>query len=172
MNPDTHLSAKRRTLAVTLVAGSWLGLSMLALGADGNLPAGITVAPEPARIHVAQAAAAPVDHPVSYASEQADRGQTNFTKFCVECHGEDLKGGLLGGAPLRGVSFEEKFVTDMPAGMLFEVMSATMPPDAPGRFSPSAYADLMAYILKRNGFQSGAPLPSDVDALYALTMEK
>lgn len=165
MNPDTHFPTKRRMLAAGLVASGWLGLSMLAFGVDATPPA-------PARIHVAQAAAAPAEHPVSYATDQADRGQTNFTKYCVECHGEDLRGGLLGGAPLRGLSFEEKYVTDMPAGMLFEVMSATMPPDAPGRFSPTAYADLMAYILKRNGFQSGAPLPSDVDALYELSMEK
>lgn len=172
MNPDNHFAKKRHILAVGLVAGSWLGLSMLALGVDTALPAGSTIAPAPARIHVAQAAVEPADHPVSYASDQADRGETNFKKYCVECHGDDLRGGLLGGAPLRGLSFESKYVDDMPAGMLFEVMSATMPPDAPGRFSPSAYADLMAYILKRNGFQSGAPLPSDVDALYDLTMEK
>ena len=47
-----------------------------------------------------------------------------------------------------------------------------MPPNAPGRFSPSAYADMMAYILKQNGFKAGAPLPSDLDALDSLIMEK
>jgi hypothetical protein len=31
---------------------------------------------------------------------------------------------------------------------------------------------MMAYILKRNGFAAGAPLPSDVDALDALIIEK
>ena len=47
-----------------------------------------------------------------------------------------------------------------------------MPPNAPGRYSASTYADLMAYILKRNGFQAGAPLPADLDALDYLVMEK
>jgi hypothetical protein len=51
-------------------------------------------------------------------------------------------------------------------------MSSQMPPNSPGRYSPSTYADLMAYILKRNGFQAGAPLPSDDDALNYLIMEK
>ena len=47
-----------------------------------------------------------------------------------------------------------------------------MPPDSPGRYSPAVYADLMAYILKRNGFKPGADLPSDLDALDSLTMQK
>ena len=51
-------------------------------------------------------------------------------------------------------------------------MSSAMPPNDPGRYSASVYADLMAYVLKVNGFQSGAPLPSDLDALDHLTMVK
>jgi hypothetical protein len=47
-----------------------------------------------------------------------------------------------------------------------------MPPNAPGSYSPETYADLMAYILKRNGYKAGAELPSDVDALNNLTMTK
>jgi mono/diheme cytochrome c family protein len=124
------------------------------------------------RIQLAQADVATVETPVSYSSDQADRGEKNYTDNCEECHGDDLKGGLLGGAPLRGLSFEEKFTNGAPAGALFEYMSTTMPPNAPGRYSASTYADLMAYILKRNGFKAGAELPSDVEALYNLTMEK
>ncbi len=36
----------------------------------------------------------------------------------------------------------------------------------------TAYAELMAYILKVNGFKAGAPLPSDPDALDLLIVEK
>jgi mono/diheme cytochrome c family protein len=124
------------------------------------------------RLQVAQAAAAAAESPVTYSSEQADRGEATFKKSCVECHGDDLRGGLLGGPPLRGLGFEEKFAKGAPAGALFDFMSATMPPDAPGRFSASTYADLMAYILKRNGFAAGAPLPSNSDALYNMIIEK
>lgn len=150
MNPDFNKTSMRQIMAVGLVAGTWLGLSAFA---------------------VAQGDAKPVEHPVTYTADQADRGETAYKRYCVECHGDDLRGGLLGGAPLRGQSFESKYV-EGPASSLFEVMSETMPPDAPGRFSASGYADMMAYILKRNGFAEGAPLPSDVDALYDLTIIK
>jgi hypothetical protein len=52
-------------------------------------------------------------------------------------------------------------------------MSGTMPPNAPGSYSPETYADLMAYILKTGGYKAGsAELPADVDALYNLIIEK
>jgi mono/diheme cytochrome c family protein len=108
---------------------------------------------------------------VSYSIDQADRGENRYKKACVECHGEDLNGGMNGGAPLRGGRFVQNF-GGAPASALFIFMSAMMPPDSPGRFSESVYADLMAYVLKRNGFQPGAALPSDVDALDNLVLEK
>lgn len=149
-----------------------LALSATAYGFEypalGTAPASPVQQPE-ARIHVAQDAA---QAPVSYSNDQADRGEEDFEENCVECHGEDLRGGLLGGPPLRGASFEQKFANGAPAGALFDFISTTMPPDSPGRFSASTYADLMAYILKRNGFPAGAELPSDSDALYNLTMTK
>ena len=120
----------------------------------------------------AQSSAEPVERPVSYSSEQADRGKKKYIKECVDCHGENLKGGLSGGAPLRGLVFEEKFFDGLPASIIFAYMFSTMPPDSPGRYSPNTYANLMAYILKRNGFKAGAPLPSDFDALDYLIMEK
>jgi hypothetical protein len=51
-------------------------------------------------------------------------------------------------------------------------MSTLMPPEAPGRFSESVYADLMAYVLQVNGFDAGAALPSNVDALNKLVIAK
>jgi mono/diheme cytochrome c family protein len=124
------------------------------------------------RIRVAQAEAGAVDKPVSYSDDQADRGKKKFDGDCVDCHGDDLRGGLNGGPPLRGNAFEETYANGAPASALFGFMSTAMPPNDPGRYSASVYADLMAYVLKVNGFQSGAPLPSDLDALDHLTMEK
>jgi mono/diheme cytochrome c family protein len=109
---------------------------------------------------------------VSYSDEQANRGEDDYEDQCLDCHGEDLRGGLLGGAQLRGVAFEEKFGNGAPASALFLFMSTQMPPNGPGRLSPETYADLMAYVLKRNGYPVGAPLPSDFEALDALVMEK
>lgn len=115
---------------------------------------------------------APAQRPVSFTADQADRGKRQYVKRCVDCHGEDLKGGLNGGAPLRGQQFEMKFGNGAPASALFLFMSTLMPPGDPGRFSAATYADLMAYVLKRNGYRAGAPLPSDVDSLDNLIIEK
>lgn len=120
----------------------------------------------------AQSSTEPEEKPVSYASNQADRGKKRYEKECLDCHGQNLKGGLSGGAPLRGLAFEEKYFYGLPASLMFALMVSTMPPDSPGRYSPKSYADLMAYILKRNGFKAGAPLPSDLEALDYLIMEK
>jgi len=149
-----------------------LGLSGMA-GGESVLPAdAATAAAEPDRIQLAQAATVPVESPVSYSSDQANRGEDRYERACIECHGDDLKGGMNGGAPLRGVNFLQKYANGAPASALYLYTSTLMPPNSPGRYSPSTYADLMAYILKRNGFRAGAPLPSDVDALDYLIMEK
>lgn len=166
MKLTVHRRSARLALALGLVAGTWLILPASAPGA------GAAAAAEPERIHLAQADATPVESPVSYAADQADRGETRFDRDCAECHGDDLTGGLIGGPPLRGLSFEQKFADGAPASALFLFTSTLMPPNAPGRYSPSVYADLVAYILKRNGFRAGAPLPSDVDQLDYLMMVK
>lgn len=170
MNKKTAVRVSSGAAAVVAMGAVLLAASGMARGLETTLA--LPAQQAETRIRVAQADAAPATRPVTYSSEQADRGEKRYNKDCTECHGDDLRGGLLGGPPLRGLSFEEKYANGAPAGMMYEVMAATMPPNAPGRYSPSAYADLMAYILKRNGFQAGAELPADVDALYNLTMEK
>jgi mono/diheme cytochrome c family protein len=175
MNPTIYGPAVRCALAMGLVAGAWLipTASATAAGVEAFShahPASVVAGPD--RIQVAQAEAVPSGTPVSYSREQADRGEEKFDDQCAECHGENLRGGLNGGPPLRGLSFEEKFLNGAPASGLFLFMSTAMPPNSPGRFSPEVYADMMAFILKENGFQPGAELPSDVDALDNLILEK
>ena len=113
-----------------------------------------------------------VESLVSYTKEQAARGKKYYEKYCAECHGKEFMGGVNGGPVLRGVSFLEKYANGAPASWMFEFMFYMMPPDQAGRFSPKKYADMMAYILKKNGFKSGEPLPSDLDALENLIMKK
>ena len=154
-----------------VVVGVWLILSGSTGGLGAFLPAAVAAA-EPEPVQLAQADAAPTGSPVSYSSDQVDRGEKRYVSACAECHGDDLKGGMNGGPPLRGMNFEQKYAEGAPASGLFTFMSTLMPPNSPGRFSPSTYADMMAYILNRNGFKAGAPLPSDADALDKLIMEK
>ena len=159
-------SAAGRALALGVAAGSWLVLSASTLAAEPLQVAG------PERLYLAQAETGSAERPVSFSAEQADRGEEKFASECEECHGDDLKGGLNGGPPLRGMMFEQKYAEGAPASILFSFMSSAMPPNSPGRYSENTYTDLMAYILKKNGFSSGAPLPSDLNALDHLIMQK
>ncbi len=146
--------------------------------AVGQAPAAIGQAPAaigqaaPSAQPAAPAAAAAAGTPVSYSEDQADAGEKRFKSTCIDCHGDNLQGGLNGGPPLKGSAFDQAFADGAPASGLFEFMSTQMPPDSPGEFSPSVYADVMSYILKLNGYQAGAPLPSDPDALDHLIMQK
>lgn len=157
-------------VAAAIVAGAGvLAVSGMALGLESR---SLVTTPAPhaeTRVLVAQAEGAKV----SFTTQQVESGKKVFNEDCVECHGKDLRGGLLGGPPLRGVAFDDKYAKGAPAGTLYEVMSGTMPPNAPGSYSPETYADLMAYILKTGGYKAGtAELPADVDALYNLIIEK
>jgi len=113
-------------------------------------------------------AQADTSRPVTYSTEQAENGQTRYERDCAECHGDDLRGGLIGGPPLRGLAFREKYASGQPASLMFGFMSAAMPPNSPGRYSPEVYANLMAYILQENDFEAGEPLPSDFESLNTL----
>src|SRR3569623_1515102 len=120
----------------------------------------------------APAAPQPGDKPVSFSLDQATRGQVTFARVCVDCHGDDLRGGLNGGPPLRGNAFDEVFANGAPVSGLFTFISTAMPPDSPGQFSADVYAELTAYILQQNGYQAGAPLPTDTDAQDHLLVQK
>jgi mono/diheme cytochrome c family protein len=181
-----HSSRNSRRRGVVIVSAALLaslGFTATAIAVEPAPDASVVAAGAPIRlaqntpqedvpiIGGAAPVAAPATRPVSYTSEQADRGKARYVKTCVDCHGEDLKGGLNGGAPLTGGKFDQDF-GGAPASALFLFMSTKMPPESPGRFSASVYADLMAYVLKRNGYQPGAALPSNVDALDNLVLEK
>jgi len=109
---------------------------------------------------------------VSYSSEQAKRGKKTYEKKCAECHGKDFNGGMNGGPPLRGVSFLENWGNGEPASSLYYFVTEEMPPESPGRYSLKTYTELMAYLLKKNGFKRGAALPTNVDLLDELVMNK
>ena len=142
--------------------------------AIGQAPPAIGQAPAGASSSSAAAVAAPApgDKPVSFSMDQANRGKVTFERVCVDCHGDDLRGGLNGGPPLRGNAFDEIFANGAPVSGLFQFVSTQMPPDSPGQFSADVYAELTAYILQQNGYQPGAALPTDSDAQDHLLVQK
>ena len=122
--------------------------------------------PELADATTAQAGGELVD--ARYAAEQVERALPVYRRLCVECHGEDLGGGLIGGPPLAGVGFRQKW-GGRPLTALFTFMSTQMPQGSPGSLTDGQYADLLALILSRNGHEVGdEPLVPDLDVLGGL----
>lgn len=118
------------------------------------------------------AAAQEAEKPVSFTQAQADRGARDYRARCLDCHGENLNDGEFGGAPLKGNDFESKWF-DSSADSIFSFMVNAMPPDSPGSLSEGKYADILAYILSRNGLEAGASeLPSDEEALGKLIIKR
>ena len=132
--------------------GAWAGLMLSAsLSAGGANPSGLAAqAPKSVKAGV-------------YTAAQADRGQALFRSKCASCH-----------APNRFT--DDLFYTSFagkPLWEMFDVISDTMPEEAPGTLKPEEYVDVMAYLLKLNSFPTGdTELPVGKDALSAIVMVK
>jgi mono/diheme cytochrome c family protein len=85
-----------------------------------------------------------------YTDAQAARGAVAFGQSCAGCHAlaPEGKAPLVGDAFWK--SFSQKTVSD-----LLEFVSAYMPNGSPGSLSAPAYRDIVALMLKSNGFPSG-----------------
>lgn len=88
-----------------------------------------------------------------YTEAQASRGQATYHETCAACHGDDLGGGEMAPA-LAGPTFQENW-TGQTLGDLFARMRS-MPPSDPGSLPRDKTADVLAYVLKVNGFPAGA----------------
>jgi S-disulfanyl-L-cysteine oxidoreductase SoxD len=88
-----------------------------------------------------------------YSAPQAARGADSFVQNCALCHGASLGG--VGEAPaLLGAQFITDF-NGLTVGDLFERIRTTMPLNNPGGLSRDQYADILAFLLKSNGFPAG-----------------
>ncbi|MGH9593132.1 MAG: c-type cytochrome, partial [Bryobacteraceae bacterium] len=85
-----------------------------------------------------------------YTEVQAARGRMAFGQSCSGCHALAAEGK----APLVGEPFWKSFAQKT-AGDLLEFVSANMPNATPGSLSQSTYADIVALMLKSNGFPAG-----------------
>lgn len=88
-----------------------------------------------------------------YTDAQAERATATFGANCARCHTLTTDGS--GNRPLTGEKFWEGY-TQKTVGDLLKFVSTNMPNGAAaGSLSASSYADLVALILKSNGFPSG-----------------
>jgi cytochrome c5 len=88
-----------------------------------------------------------------YSDTQATRGALIYETSCSGCHRADL-----GGASAPALK-EQRFARDF-AGKdlktLFTKISTTMPNNAPGSLGEAVYLDVLAHVLKENGFPAGS----------------
>ena len=115
-----------------------------------------------------------------YTEQQAKRGEALYNKECASCHGDALEGnGQTERAqklermlpPLSGDVFKGNW-NGRPLSDLFDKMKRTMPRDDPGKISLTQNADILAYMLKFNGFPAGkAELPADPSLLTETIFE-
>ena len=99
-----------------------------------------------------------------YTAEQTRRGEAAYLQTCASCHGTALEGGDMT-PPLLGGAFSSNW-NDLTVGDLFERIRTTMPLDNPGKLSRQQNADVIAFVLKANGWPAGAAeLPPDQAAL-------
>jgi mono/diheme cytochrome c family protein len=88
-----------------------------------------------------------------YTDAQAARGATVYDAACAGCHRTDLGGGT--GPALREERFAREFAgKDLKT--LFTKTATTMPRGAPGSLGDNVYLDIVAHLLKENGFPSGS----------------
>ena len=100
----------------------------------------------------AQAPKSPTVWDGVYTDAQAERATATFSSTCSRCHTLTTDGS--GNRPLTGEKFWEGY-TQKTVGDLLKFVSANMPNGQGGTLSASTYADLVALILKSNGFPSG-----------------
>ena len=102
-----------------------------------------------------------------YSEAQAKRGETAYAQYCAKCHGPDLMGADVA-PPLSGVEFMSGW-NDLTVGDLFERLRITMPADKPGSVSAQDNADIIAFMLSKNGFPAGtADLPPQAEVLKGI----
>ncbi len=105
-----------------------------------------------------------------YTQEQAIRGATAYADNCASCHGGDMSGGDF--APdLIGEVFAQHWGSKDLSDLFAKVH--TMPPDRPGALGGEAYADIVAFVLKTNGYPAGPkPMSTDPAVLKLITFKK
>jgi len=89
-----------------------------------------------------------------FTDAQARRGEAAFQSNCAACHGKTLQATNPDAPNLTGPSFSTSW-QGKPVADLFTLMRTSMPLGAGGSLSDPEYLDIVAYILKFNGYPAG-----------------
>lgn len=88
-----------------------------------------------------------------YSASQAQKGQQTYRKHCTSCHAP---------AAYTGTAFRRLW-SGRSVYDFFNLIRTTMPNDNPGKLGRGEYAEIMAYLLKLNGFPAGEQDLADDD---------
>ena len=107
-----------------------------------------------------------------YTGEQAERGRAFYAKECASCHGEGLMGQDQ--APgLVGPAFLANWNGQTVAAISSSRRASPCRRDNPNSFSRQEYLDVVAFMLKANGFPAGkTELPRSTADLTALRISQ
>ena len=103
-----------------------------------------------------------------YSAAQAARGRAVYDDQCGSCH----DGGAMGPS-LTGESFLSSWDNKTLRALYTRVLN-TMPSDAPGTLKEQEVLDLMAYLMRANGFPAGETAlatPDDLDAIKIVQLK-
>jgi len=87
-----------------------------------------------------------------YTDAQAARGAAAYDAVCIGCHRADLGGNT--GPALKDQRFAREFAGKDLKTLFTKV--TTMPRNAPGSLGDNVYVDLVAHLLRENGFPAGS----------------
>jgi mono/diheme cytochrome c family protein len=88
-----------------------------------------------------------------YTDAQAGRGAAAYESACSGCHRADLGGGT--GPALKQQRFAQEYA-GKDLRTFFTKIATTMPRNMPASLGDEAYLDIVAHVLKENGFRAGA----------------
>jgi mono/diheme cytochrome c family protein len=104
-----------------------------------------------------------------YTAMQAETGGKVYADNCAACHGAEMKGGP--GAPaLSGPEFQFSW-DKKTVGQLFDYAKMFMPPGQQGTLNDEQYTQIVAALLKDNGFPAAdSPLPTTKEEMDGITI--
>ncbi|MFN7944335.1 MAG: PQQ-binding-like beta-propeller repeat protein [Blastocatellia bacterium] len=90
-----------------------------------------------------------------YTEAQASRGQALYEARCASCHGLRLEGGSA--SPLAGTRFQSKWAQgNKTVDELYFITRTQMPYGEGNTMTTQQYIDIVAYLLRVNGWQAGS----------------
>jgi mono/diheme cytochrome c family protein len=95
--------------------------------------------------------------PALYTEDQATKGSLAYLQNCAMCHGPNMEGqsGGFAGPALKGADFADPSY-DFHVDEIFNFVAKQMPSATPGSLSHEMYVQIMAYLLKQNGYPAGS----------------